>query len=339
MDRRKLIRYAIVILLIGVALWQTYPYFGDLITLFRYRGLNYWWIVAATCVQLAQYGGDGYLIRRLLAILGFDVRLKDTVRISALDVFAIRFMPVGSFGSLVAFVYFYRKLGVSTQAVIYLNLFLTVISVFELLVLFIISLATLHTTPFPVLVPSSLLGALAIAALIVLAILFVVLGSEETRQSLNQWLLRYPWYVSLRKTYDEIRTFAGVAAAQRVRFIELSALKNLTIYACDVAILLCCGLAFHTWLSPFVVLFAYVVSLVAGTLSLSPGGLGVTDATMTILLVAGGVTPAVTIGVVLLNRIVSFLVPLPLGGLAYFTLKRDIGSEPTPADRSHRPSS
>jgi|GEM_PF-1375994 len=324
MNYGKLIRYLILLLLVGIALWQTYPYFTDLISLFRHRGLNYWWVGTAIIVQLLQYGGDGYLIHQLLAVLGFRVRIKDAVRISALDVFAIRFLPVGSFGSLLAFVYFYRKLGVSTQATIYLNLLLTVISSFVLAFMSIVSLSAARMPALPFPLRTYLLGAIAIMVPLLLAVLFVVLGSDETRQVLNQRLRQYQWYLSLRKNYDQLRDFAGVAAAQRVRLTGLATLKGLNIYLCDIVILFCCGLAFHATLPPLLITFAYVVAQVVGTISLTPGGLGTADATMTFLFLAGGVKPTTTLGVVLLNRIVSVLIPLPVGALAYFTLRWEL---------------
>ncbi len=60
-------------------------------------------------------------------------------------------------------------------------------------------------------------------------------------------------------------------------------------------------------------LLAYAVGQVAASLPLLPGSVGVAEAAMALALVAIGTRPAAAVGVVLVYRLISFWLPLPIG--------------------------
>ena len=79
--------------------------------------------------------------------------------------------------------------------------------------------------------------------------------------------------------------------------------------------------AFGEWVNPDGLLVAYGLANVLAVIPLTPGGLGVIEATLTTLLVGFGTTRGVaTLGVVV-YRLVQFWAPIPIGGLAYLSLQ------------------
>jgi hypothetical protein len=69
-------------------------------------------------------------------------------------------------------------------------------------------------------------------------------------------------------------------------------------------------------------LLAYCGGQLAVNLPITPGGLGVVEGSLTVALVAFGGGEAPTVAAVLLYRLISFWVPLPVGGGCYLGLVR-----------------
>jgi uncharacterized protein (TIRG00374 family) len=84
-------------------------------------------------------------------------------------------------------------------------------------------------------------------------------------------------------------------------------------------------------------LFAYVTSQVAATLPLL-GCIGLVEVTMTVALVCTGVKADSALAAVLLYRLVSFWSTLPVGWLAWVSLRRrDQPTEPRSSARDRQP--
>ena len=75
-------------------------------------------------------------------------------------------------------------------------------------------------------------------------------------------------------------------------------------------------------------LVAYAAAQVAANLPITPGGLGVVEGSLTIALVAYGGSTASTVAGVLLYRILSFWLPMPIGWLAWLALRVEARRHP-----------
>jgi uncharacterized protein (TIRG00374 family) len=69
-------------------------------------------------------------------------------------------------------------------------------------------------------------------------------------------------------------------------------------------------------------LLAYCGGQLAVNLPITPGGLGVVEGSLTVALVAFGGGRAATVAAVLLYRVISFWIPLPMGAICYLQLLR-----------------
>ena len=88
----------------------------------------------------------------------------------------------------------------------------------------------------------------------------------------------------------------------------------------DAASLWCFVAAFGHLVNPIELFVAYGVANVLAALPVTPGGLGVIEASAAALLVGFGLTSVVATLSVLAWRVVNFWLPIPLGALAYLSL-------------------
>jgi putative heme transporter len=79
--------------------------------------------------------------------------------------------------------------------------------------------------------------------------------------------------------------------------------------------------AFGHWVNPVALLVAYGVGNIVAALPITPGGLGVVEATVSGILVGFGTPRSIAIWGVLAWRLVNFWLPIPIGGSAYLSLQ------------------
>jgi Lysylphosphatidylglycerol synthase TM region len=79
--------------------------------------------------------------------------------------------------------------------------------------------------------------------------------------------------------------------------------------------------AFGHWVNPVALLVAYGVANIAAALPITPGGLGVVEATVSGILVGFGTPRSIAIWGVLAWRLVNFWLPIPIGGTSYLSLQ------------------
>jgi uncharacterized membrane protein YbhN (UPF0104 family) len=114
---------------------------------------------------------------------------------------------------------------------------------------------------------------------------------------------------------DEIRRTLG----ERIKMaVTASVGKSLFDYLALVA----CLYAVQAKPDPSLVLLAYVMGSFLGMIPLTPGGLGFVEAGLTGTLVLAGVDAGAAAAATLAYRLVSFWLPLPVGGVAYWLFDR-----------------
>jgi putative heme transporter len=107
------------------------------------------------------------------------------------------------------------------------------------------------------------------------------------------------------------------------------------VWGCDFLCLVCSFRAVHAEVPWHAVLLAYGVAQVAGSLLFVPGGLGIVEGSLAVVLVAYGVGQVTAVSAVLAFRIVNFWLALVIGwlsvGLIAARLRRDRAQRAGPA--------
>jgi uncharacterized protein (TIRG00374 family) len=88
-------------------------------------------------------------------------------------------------------------------------------------------------------------------------------------------------------------------------------------------------IAFGHWVNLGAVIIAYAVANFAGLVSILPGGIGIYEGLMTLVLAASGIPSGVSLPVTVMYRVVNMLVQLPPGYVLYHrALHGDTGAKP-----------
>jgi uncharacterized protein (TIRG00374 family) len=93
--------------------------------------------------------------------------------------------------------------------------------------------------------------------------------------------------------------------------------------------------AFGHWVNLDGLLVSYGLANVLAAIPLTPGGLGVVEATLTSTLVGFGTSRAIAILGVVAYRLVNFWLPIPVGGVAYLSLQVDPAPGAVDGRRAH----
>lgn len=94
----------------------------------------------------------------------------------------------------------------------------------------------------------------------------------------------------------------------------------------DYLALVCCLAAVGARPDPALVLLAYVAGALLALIPVTPGGLGFVEAGLTGMLALAGVSAQQALVGTLAYRLVSFWLPLPVGGIAYLLFRRRYGA-------------
>lgn len=172
-----------------------------------------------------------------------------------------------------------------------------------------------------------LLAAAVGAVLLISAASIIVLftrGGERVARSLERAGARLPFVdgTALRRSFEQVAGRIRELAQDRKLLVRAIAWASAN-WLLDAASLAVFVGAFGKWVNPDGLLVAYGLANVLAVIPITPGGLGVIEATLTSLLV-GFDTPrgVATLGVVA-YRLVNFWIPIPAGGLAYLSLQVD----------------
>lgn len=170
---------------------------------------------------------------------------------------------------------------------------------------------------------AAVVGMLLLAASTILLLMFTK-GSDRAGAALERAGSRLPFVDgrALRQTFERIAGRLQDLGQHRRLLIEgvTWATANWVLDAASLAVFV--G-AFGHWVNPDGLLVAYGLANVLAVIPITPGGLGVIEATLTSLLVGFGTARGVATLGVIAYRLVNFWLPIPVGGLAYLSLQVD----------------
>ena len=130
---------------------------------------------------------------------------------------------------------------------------------------------------------------------------------------------RHPETISfekIRPMFDELHDNYGLFKS-KFHELERPFLYALVTNITEIAVVYVVFVAFGHWVNVGAVILAYAVANFAGLVSVLPGGIGVYEALMTAVLVAGGVPAAVSIPAIVMYRVLNTILQLPPGFYYY----------------------
>lgn len=313
-------RWLLIPALIVLTIYNLKPHFAEFKNFTTYlTNVNYFWLAVSAVLIVGQYLGDGWLSQILLKITGHKIDFKTTLKIASIDVFAAHILPLGEAGVIATSAYFYKKIGVSNQGIIFLTVAWATVTNIVLVIFLLVSAIFLPKLP-NVSIHLSDLAKLAILSGLICLVLVLILR----KFILNELKKRF----SDRKIFQEIQVFIqnlgphkSNVAKNKILLVKATA-AVIIYYIANIASLYFCFLAFKLSPNVAIVTFAYLLSLIASFVTLAPAGIGTQEATMILVFLQFGISPAIAAAAVLIFRIFAFWLPIPAGLLAYLSLKK-----------------
>ena len=277
-----------------------------------------WWAVAlAVMAQWASYAGNGYALNRLTAVFGYDLPVRRCVEI-VMGSYSVGLIWGGQLTYSGTAYRWLRAAGVPTEAAMLSGILPAIINVLTIAGVSIFGLVYLLAT-------HRLSPALVSVFALALALLLSVAAIAWLGMHYRSWLVALLKDVGRlvaalqRKAFEPalIDEAAGrifrawdVMLAGRWRGPLLGDVLNVGF---DVVTLYMLFVAAHYTANPGIVLAGYGLPLLAGKLSVLPGGVGIVEGGMVAMYEALGVPSGVAVVVIISYRLISFWIPVLVG--------------------------
>lgn len=317
------LRTVIGLVLLGLAIWfiagKTSELSGASAFLVQVR---WYWLLLAGAVELGSYLSMSNMQRSFLRAGGTRVRLRRVALLTFAGNAVQSALPVGA---AFAGIYYFRQYELMGAD--------EVLAGWVVISAAIASFATLAALAG---VGLALAASLGSAFDLVEAILLVVVLALAAGIAWNQRATLYHVTVKVaafveKRVHKEPGELARPVARtiRRIRSIAPSPRGWATVLIWGTASwLFDCSCLMFSFLSvgagvPWQgLLLAYCAGQLAVNLPITPGGLGVVEGSLMVALVAFGGAKEATVAAVLLYRVLSFWIPLPVGGVCYLVLNR-----------------
>ncbi len=311
-----------------------------LTTIENFGKVNAWAILLMIPLEAWNYDAYARMYRSFFKTLGNETTYREMYKVSLELNLINHLFPSGGVSGFSYFSLRLKKLGISTgkatlvQTMRFVFLFLS----FEILLFFgIIALAIGgHVNSFTILVAGSI-ATFLIMSTIGLAFIVSSLNRINTffaaitkffnriihivrpkhPETINVAKVKHMFtdlhenYLILRADYRQLLKpfwFALIA-----NFTEL-----VTVYMVYIA--------FGHWINPGALVLAYAVANIAGLISVLPGGIGIYEAIMTAVLAAAGISPAISLPVTVMYRVINIAIQVIPG---YYFYHRAFRGKPT----------
>ncbi|HEY3831182.1 MAG TPA: YbhN family protein [Acidimicrobiia bacterium] len=172
-------------------------------------------------------------------------------------------------------------------------------------------------------------GIVAILGVVVLLfaaglMLSLMRGGDRAKRFLNR-LTRHIRFIDSDRANEVVEQVAGRLSeiVKDRELVERAAIWATLNWLLDAASLFVFVRAFGEWPNVIGLLVAFGLANVLAVIPITPGGLGIVETVMVGTLVGFGTTPAVAALAVPTYRLAQFWLPIPLGGAAYLSVRRD----------------
>jgi uncharacterized protein (TIRG00374 family) len=308
------VRYVIGVLVGVVVLVVLFGQRGDLVAArHEFRHLDVGWMAASVLAESASLAGFGLLQHRVLRVAGARMALPGLVGLSLANEAIANTVPAGPAVSCVYRYRYYQRRGADAASGGWCVFTVVIAQAIGMSLLLLVGAAV-------AVLASASVGGAGIAAV---GLVIVIAGvAVLMRRDLVLRLIAGGVRVTQRVTgHPRPAARARIEATlARIREIPLSARATaavvaiaVAVWACDFLCLLCSFAAVHAAVPWKGVLLAYGAAQAAASLPVVPGGLGIVEGSLAVILVAYRVARIPAITTALAYRLVSFWLSIAIG--------------------------
>jgi uncharacterized protein (TIRG00374 family) len=329
-------RYIFALILLAIAIWVIFPKIGEsyreIPIVFKRAKLEL--LPLLLLAQALYYFGDGWLSLIVLRMGGYTLRLRDTLRIAILGVVGNQAFPI--LGGVAISYYFYRKLKLPHEAILFLVISWTFLIYVVYAIFFFLSLFFAPVSPLYFLPPPALVVIAGVLILIGLSLYYLF---KEGGRRLSQFVERIIKLLnrlshSLRKKdlMDPERVRRGIPRLyETFRTLEnhyhelpFAFLASTFFYLGNIFTLYFSFLVFGQNLNFFHIVFGYSLSLLLSALTLVPQTPGVLLASLSLIFTALGVPAHIVVLSGTLYRLFSYWLPFVVGIFSMINMRREL---------------
>jgi uncharacterized protein (TIRG00374 family) len=331
---RRYFKYLLGFILVVIAFFIIYPKFKDSyhdIPLLM-KEANKTFLLFLVIFQGLCYFGDGWLSKILLKIAGFNLKLKDTLKIAVLDVIGGQFIPL--IGSSLITYFFYKKFKISSGAILFLITSWTIFTCFSYLLFFLLSLIFLPKSSLNFISPKNIFMILIIVIFLLILTYFLFKKRGKYFLFLLNFLVRIinkaGRFFKKKELINPERpnffvsdfyTSFDLLLTNKTK-IPQALLAAILFYVGDIFTLYFSFLVFGFHPNLALLVFGFTIGTVLPIFTLLSETPGVMEASLTLTFIGLGFPVHIALFSSLLFRLFSFWLPLPLGIFSYFKLKR-----------------
>lgn len=294
--------------------------------------VNKYYLILAILFEILSYIGAAMLMGIILSQMGHRIAFWDRFRIGSMAAFAIHFFPLGSLGGGAVDFYFLRKKKVKSGSILMMLLLRIIISYIAFFILFIIALTLLPTIENISLTMKIISGGILVILVFgTIYFLYLYKHKEKFRKVFHivfsparffSSRLKYPvdktrLDYTFEEFYESLKLFS-----QKKRSTILAILTGMVYWLGDMLCFFFVFLSFGYLINFGVLMFSYSIGLLAGMVSFIPGGLGVTEGTLGLVLTSLGVPSTIALMSILIFRLFSFWMWIPFGLYSFLSLRK-----------------
>lgn len=339
----NVITFAALAFLIVISWDQIREAFSDL------SRLNLWVLPLIIPVRLISYYAIARLYKDFFDANGTRIPLREMYKVALELNFVNHVFPSGGVSGFSYLSIRLKSLGVSTSKSTLaqiLRFALTFISFILLLLAALVILALgKHTSPFIVLICSTIIGSTIFGS----AIGIFIISKAARIKAFVSWLPKALNYVfkyfkrgkslinmskvesTLEDLHDDYK-----ALSKNMKLVKWLLVWALLLNIAEVAAIYVVYIAFGSPINVGALIIAYAVANFAGLIAILPGGVGVYEGLMTAVLAGAGVPKALALSATVVYRIIAMALFLPIGFFFYNKALRQVAELRNRANQQNR---
>jgi len=296
------------------------------------RQANFFWVLLILASLGLLYISAAQLNRNILSKIGPKLPFLDNFRLALVGVFAIHLLPVGSLGGATLEWWFLKKRKFNSGQILLAFVLRTIYVYLSFALIFLVSAILINPETNLDAKERLVLYTIVFIAVAVFGYLVYMYKFEKLYfKRFHQLVGVYNFFRKLFK-HSRIESAKIEATAQEIYHNAHQFTRDwrasvpifywgILYWIGDILCLYFALRSFGYSVDPTVLLFSYTVSTVLAMASFIPGGVGVMEASLSIIMISLGVPSAIAIISVLLYRLFAFWLLIPLGGWAFNSLR------------------